>query len=109
MPAREILEHALSFCTEAQVHDARIVGGGPARDQAEPLAARRERDHAVMLCLQPLRQSADRCPIFERITSDLQQQLILQRRQTVALHQLFAMPHEAAKLIAKIRERPVLP
>lgn len=109
MQTREFFEHLLSLWAQEQMHDPPILGGGPSPDEAELLAARCQRHDAVMLCLQPLRQSADGRPTSDRIPLDLQQKLILQRRQTMALRQLLAMPQETAKFVAKVRERLVLP
>ncbi len=73
-----------------------------APNQIKRLAAGYERDHAMMLRLKPFSELADGRPVAIRITFDVQQQQILQRRNALALGGLFGKALKAPHLIAKL-------
>lgn len=108
MQPREALEYAGALGGQRDddrtpIPDARAPG-----DEARIRATRDERHHAMVFRLQPLRELADRRMLAAGKPLDLQQQLILERGQTMTPSQLFAVAKKTAKLVTKLGKRAVL-
>jgi len=74
--ARQFFEHFFGILQQVDLDSPPVFGGAAALDKALLFAARDQRDHAVMLRLQALRELADRRPVAAGIAFDMQQQQV---------------------------------
>src|SRR5476649_1686547 len=71
-------------------------------DQTQRFASRDERNYSVVMCLQPLSQFSNGCPIAVRVALDMQQQQILQWSNAFVLSGLLGESLEPPHLITKL-------
>ena len=81
-----------------------VVLAALAADQRAVFAAGEQRYYTVMLHLQAFCKFANAGPVAPRKTAQMQQLLVLQRRQSFLAHGLFAEMQKAPQLIAEIGE-----
>ena len=90
-----------AFTCKAYDDLAPIDNAGRARDQPRAFAARHQGHDAMMLRLQPFGQFAYGRTLPAGISLEMQQQLLLQRGQSLAFGRIFTKAQEAAQLITK--------
>lgn len=83
------------------LNSALVGTAGHAPHPAGRLASRHERDDAVVLGLKALGQLGHGGPASARKPLDLQQELVLQRRDAMPVRHLLAEAEELAQLVAK--------
>ena len=105
MQPRDAIELRLALFRQRHFHPPPVESADATRDPRGGLAARDQRDHAVMLGLQPLGELADRRKAPPREALDLQEQLVLQWRHAMRSRELLARPEEPAQAIAERGER----
>jgi hypothetical protein len=96
---------AVAFLAQVDFHLARVGLARAAFDQAGLFAPCDECHRAVRRGLQALGQLAHGGPFAAGVALDVQQQLILQRRDAGILDQVFGGAQEAAQVIAEVRQR----
>ena len=104
MQARQLVEQLTALVQQANFDPPSVLCGTSTFDQAQLFAARDQCDDAVMMGLQSLREFSDGGPITAWIASNLQQQQILLRFDSVPQGELLAESNEFANLIAEIRK-----
>lgn len=81
-----------------------VVASDLTLHQSQFLAARDQRDRAVMMGLQALRQFAHGSPFAIRKPAYMQQQLILEMGDAVLVRRFLAKAQETTELVAEIGE-----
>jgi len=76
--ACELGEQLFTVFQQVNFDPSAIFGGATAFNETHHFATRNQRNHAMLLRLQALREFPDGCPIATGITLDMQQQQILQ-------------------------------
>jgi len=104
MQSCELIERLFAVFQQVNFNAPSILLRTSTHHKAQLLATRNECDNAVLLCLKPVREFPDRCPGPTRIALDVEQQQILQRRQTVRTRDLFAEALELSYLVTEVRQ-----
>lgn len=101
MQPRELLQAAVAFVRQAYLDLPAVAASDAASDHPGKLTSRNQRDDAVMLGLKALRELTNGCPLPAGKPLDLQQQLVLQRRDSLPPGNVLAEPQITAKLVAE--------
>ena len=99
--SRDAGEQLLPFRQKVDFHHALVGASGSTLQQSQLRAAIDQGDHAVVMRLQPVCEFADRGPVAPREAHDVQQQLVLERREPPVLAQLLAESQEASQPVTE--------
>lgn len=101
----EATDCAITFAGQMDLHLAAVRAPLAALDKTQCRATRHQSDDAVVVCLQPFCQLADRGPLLARGTLDVEHQQVLEIGNALTSRQLLTPAEESPDLIAELRQR----
>lgn len=104
MKACQTLHAFVSFSGQFHLHPASVAAANAAPDQSDGLTPRNQRHNPVLLRLQALGEFSYRRPFPARKAFDLEQEQVLQRRDSIPARYLFTEAEKTAQLIAEMRK-----
>ena len=100
---RELVNNALSLGCQMDLDPAAVRLTGPALHHPELFASRNQGDCPVMVRLKLFRELSHGSPITSGKTLDVQQEQVLQRRDSLSTDDVLAEAEEPPQLITKFR------